>query len=504
MPSVVERTREPAIAGSGACRAGGPPLIVWDDLAWLWAHTGRTLDPIFAPVGIAAAVAVTIHVLLTKSEVPAATGWIGLAWVAPIWGSVLYFMFGINRVLRRARRLRGEREPRRRADDAPVDELPTHLRPLEQAVRRITKRLAENENSVEVFYDGDETYPVMLDAIDKAETSVGLSTYIMRDDDVGRRFVAALAAAQKRGVAVRVLIDGIGSGYFPAVFRRLRREGVPSALFMHSLLPWRMPFLNLRSHKKILVVDGRVGFTGGMNISAQNLVRENPPAPVSDTHFRFGGTVVTQLVDAFVQDWSFTTGEALEGEAWFPEIGAQGDVLARVVTSGPDADLEKIRMVMLQACACARQSIVIMTPYFLPESQLVTALAMASLRGVAVDVVVPQRSDHRFVDLAMRAHVGPLLHAGVRIWLGPAPFNHSKLMIIYEDWCLVGSANWDARSLRLNFEVNVEVYSHALAGRLRAFVAARQQLRLRTSDLNARSLPVRLRDAALRLLQPYI
>ena len=462
------------------------------------------LDPIFAPLGFAAAVAVTIHVLLNKREVPAATGWIGLAWVAPIWGAVLYFMFGINRVVRRARKLRGDREPRRKADDAPVDDMSGHLCPLERAVRRITNRIAENENSVEVYHNGDEAYPVMLAAIDGAKTSVGLSTYIMRDDALGRKFVAALAAAQKRGVAVRVLIDGIGGGYFSAAHSRLVREGVPAALFMHSLVPWRMPFLNLRSHKKILVVDGRIGFTGGMNIAAQNLVHENPPDPVSDTHFRFGGTVVTQLVDAFAQDWGFTTGESLEGEAWFPEIGAAGKVLARVITSGPDGDLEKIRSVMLQACACARTSLTIMTPYFLPGSELVTALVMSSLRGVAVSIVVPERSDHRFVDLAMRAHVAPLLDAGVKIWLGPAPFNHSKLMIVDDEWCLVGSANWDTRSLRLNFELNVEVYGKALADQLLTFVAERQHLQLRTRDLRARSLPVRLRDAGLRLLLPYI
>ena len=446
----------------------------------------------------------TIHVLLNKREVPAATGWIGLAWVAPFWGAVLYFMFGINRVMRRAKKLRGEREPRRKADDAPIDDLSGHLRPLEKAVRRITKRIAENENSVEVYHNGDEAYPVMLAAIDAAKTSVGLSTYIMRDDALGQRFVAALKAAQSRGVAVRVLIDGIGGGYFSAAHKRLVREGVPCALFMHSLVPWRMPFLNLRSHKKILVVDGRIGFTGGMNIAAQNLVAENPPDPVSDTHFQFGGTVVTQLVDAFAQDWDFTTGESLGGEAWFPEIGAAGDVLARVVTSGPDGDLDKIRSVMLQACACARTSITIMTPYFLPGSELVTALVMASLRDVAVDIVVPEKSDHRFVDLAMRAHVGPLLDAGVRIWLGPAPFNHSKLMIVDGEWSLVGSANWDTRSLRLNFELNVEVYGKALAENLHAFASEHQRLRLRSRDLRARSLPVRLRDAGLRLLLPYI
>jgi cardiolipin synthase len=466
----------------------------------------KVLAPAATPVGFILAVVVTGHVLLTKRDVSASTGWIGLAWLAPVWGALLYFMFGINRVVRRAQRARSVRQPRRRATDHPVDEVPDHLVPLERAVRRITNRKTERGNAVTVFHDGDEAYPAMLAAIAQARNSVALSSYIMRDDAVGSAFVAALTAARGRGAEVRVLIDGIGSGYFPAIRGRMRAAGIPIALFMHSALPWRMPFLNLRNHKKLLVIDGAAGFTGGMNISDANRVALDPPHPVSDTHFRFEGPVATQLMDAFAQDWRFTTGEDIEGEAWFPEPDekAEGEILARVVTSGPDQDLEKIRSVLISACSCAHSAIKIMTPYFLPGDELVSALSLAAMRGVQVDVIVPARSDHRFVDLAMRAHIGPLLAQGVRFWCGPPPFNHSKLMVVDQQWCLVGSANWDIRSLRLNFELNVEVYSADLAGTLDRFMLTHQKTRLRSSDLNARSLPVRLRDAALRLLLPYI
>ena len=458
------------------------------------------------PVGLVLALGVTGHVLLHKREVAAATAWIGFAWIAPMWGTLFYFMFGINRVVRRARKVRQPRAPRRRATDHPVDRLADHIVPLERAVRRITNRNAERRNSVAVFHDGDEAYPAMLDAIAGATGSVALSSFIMRDDGIGVRFAEALKAAQGRGVAVRVLVDGIGSGYFSPIKRRLDRMNVPAAQFMHSLTPWRMPFLNLRSHKKLLVVDGRVGFTGGLNISDANLVAQRPPYPVSDTHFRFEGPVVTQLLDVFAQDWEFTTGEAIAGEPWFPDPdeAEAGEILARVITSGPDQDLEKIRAVLMEACACAQRSIKLMTPYFLPGAETVSALTLAALRGVRVDVIVPARSDHRFVDLAMRAHIAPLMEAGVRFWSSPPPFNHSKLMVVDKLWSLVGSANWDMRSLRLNFEMNVEVYDPAVAEQLDGFMKGHQTAKLHLREINARSLPVKLRDAALRLLLPYI
>ena len=174
------------------------------------------------------------------------------------------------------------------------------------------------------------------------------------------------------------------------------------------------------------------------------------------------------------------------------------------MSSGPDQDLEKIEMVLLEAIGCATATIRVMTPYFLPHDALITALVLAAMRGVEVEVVVPRRSDHRFVDLAMRAHVAPLLVHGVEVWFGAPPFNHSKLMVVDRHWCLVGSANWDMRSLRLNFELDVEVYDGALAQKLEAIIRSQRHARLRTQDLRALSLPVRLRDASLRLLLPYI
>ena len=461
-------------------------------------------DAVFA-VGVVIAAVVTFHVLLRKREVASAVGWIGLAWFAPVTGAVTYFVFGVNRVQRRARRLRGNDTRRGGRGARPEPGGDDHLDPLARGVARITGRPTLTTEEVEVFKNGDEAYPKMLEAIAAAQHSVGLSSYIFQTDTWGCKFVAALADAHDRGLAVRVLVDGIGGGWLMShAYHALRRRGVPAARFLHSPLPWRMPFLNLRSHKKILVIDGRIGFTGGMNIADDNVMATKPKQPVQDTHFRIAGPVVCQLTEAFTQDWNFATDEDLDGDAWFPNLDDTGSISARVIDSGPDEDLEKIEFAILQAVACARTSIAVMTPYFLPDERLATALALASMRGVAVDVVVPEKSDHVFVDWATRANSSPMLNDGVKIWRCPPPFRHSKIMVVDGEWCMVGSCNWDMRSFRLNFELCLELYDGKLAAALSALMQRSRGSSLTQADLNARPTPVRLRDAAVRLMLPYL
>lgn len=449
------------------------------------------------------AVGVTVHVLLTKREAGSSVAWIGLAWLSPILGSLLYLLLGINRVKRRAIALRRPRPATRAERLARV--AGEQFAPLERAGQRITGRPTEAGNSVTLMRNGDDAYPQMLAAIESAQRSVALSSYIFRADAAGNPFIEALIRARQRGVEVRVLIDGVGGNYFTSpAYHRLHRAGVPAARFLHSTLPWRMPFLNLRSHKKILGVDGRVVFTGGLNIGAENLTRTRPRHPVFDTHFKFEGPVVAQLIEVFAADWLFTTGQRLAGDDWFPALEPVGDSIARVVTSGPDNDLEKIELMILEALACARASIKIMTPYFLPDERIITALALAAYRGVEVDLVLPDHSNHPTVDWASRVQIDPLLRAGCRIWTYPAPFNHSKLMTVDGLWCLLGSANWDVRSFRLNFELDLEVYHSSVVKEVNELIAAQQRARISPAALAARSFPVRLRDGAARLMVPYL
>ncbi|MFB0490462.1 cardiolipin synthase [Methylobacterium sp. OAE515] len=477
-----------------------------DNALTRWVQSTALLrSDVEALIGFALAIGVTLHALLRKRRVSVAVGWIGLAWLSPIFGTALYLTFGINRVSRRARRLRTKPSDATNLPDTDDAVVPETLWPLDRAIRRITGLPAFAGNAVQMFRNGDAAYPVMLAAIREARASIALSSYIFRDDATGGEFCDALVEAKARGVSVRVIIDGIGGGYFRApAYHRLTAAGVPAALFMHSALPWRMPFLNLRSHKKLLIVDGRVAFTGGLNISQPNRVALKPEHPIRDTHFRLTGPVVEQLAVAFAADWAFVAGENLDAEPWFADLEPAGSSVARAVTSGPDADVEKIEQVILQALACARKTVRFVTPYFLPDELVTGALAQAATRGITVDVIIPRVSDHPFIDWATRAHLDPLLRAGVRVWLDEPPFDHSKAMVVDDIWCFVGSANWDMRSFRLNFELNVEIIDAELAAELDRFMRGKMEARLSREDLAARVLPIRLRDAGVRLLLPYL
>lgn len=305
------------------------------------------IGPVAVMAHVVIAALVTVHVLLYKRNVPASVSWIGIAWLSPFLGALLYVTMGINRVKRRAQRLRRQRLPMAIAEETLAEAaLDDPLTPLEFAIGRLTGLPCEPGNSVKVLHSGDQAYPRMLAAIAAAEKSVGLASYIFRADKAGEAFHQALTEAQRRGVEVRVLIDGVGSGYFwSGTYNRLHEAGVPVARFLHSYFPWRMPFVNLRNHRKVLVVDGRIGFTGGINIGAENIAADKPPFVVHDTHFELEGPIVEQLTDAFADDWLYTTGETLLTEKWFPPLYKAGPVTARVVTSGPDEDMEQIEYV---------------------------------------------------------------------------------------------------------------------------------------------------------------
>lgn len=470
--------------------------------AFILTPTGAT---VLSALHLLLAAGVTGHILVHKRDPGSAVAWIGIAWLSPVLGSLLYVLLGVNRVRRRALTMLVPRAATPLAETSREIDDEDYLAGLEYSAQRITGRPAKSGNAIGILHNGDGAYPKMLACIEAARHSVALSSYIFRADAAGNAFIEALVRARRRGVEVRVLIDGIGGGYFwSSTYFKLRRAGVPVARFLHSIVPWRMPFLNLRSHKKLLGIDGQFAFIGGLNIGAENLVNSQPVRPVLDTHFCLEGPVVAQIIRTFADDWFFMTGERLAGERWFPALPPVGDSRARAVTSGPDQDLEKIELIIMQAVGAARSSGKIMTPYFLPDERIITVLALAAMRGVEVDVILPANSNHPTLDWGARAHLGPLLAAECRVWTHAAPFDHSKLMTVDGKWCFVGSANWDMRSFRLNFELNLEVYHSAVVRQVEELIMQKQELRLSAAGLQKLSLPVVLRNNAARLMLPYL
>ena len=476
-----------------------------DNISRFWPHLVAGFD-------FLAALFASGHALLNKRDSRAATLWIGVIWLVPVFGPILYLALGINRIRRRAVSL-GVHRSLSRAIPENLGELEhqgaEHLNLLARAVSRVVARPLTAGNQIRPCVNGDEAFPAMLNAIESANKSVALSTYIFDNDASGEQFVAALGRAVKRGVEVRVLIDAAGARYsWPPVTYKLKRAHIPFARFLPSslLAPWRVATINLRNHRKSLIVDGGVAFTGGMNIRQGNVLAGKPKNPVQDLQFRVEGPVVAQLQEAFANDWVFTTGEVLAGPVWFPELSERGNLIARAITDGPDADFEKLRWTLLAALAEAQSSAQILTPYFLPDVALVTALNLAALRGVRVDIILPEKNNLPFVHWASRAMWWQVLERGCRLWLTPPPFDHSKLMIVDGHWVLFGSANWDTRSLRLNFELNVEAYGRDFANAVDSVV--QQKLRhareVTLAETDGRSLAAQLRDATARLFSPYL
>jgi cardiolipin synthase len=476
-----------------------PITIVWPT---------QVMEAVIAAVYLLLASLVTIDVLLKKSDVRSALGWISAAWLSPVLGPFLYYMFGINRVTRRALRL--GRLDISQAKGTSQDSRPLgspNVAVLAEVGRQITASPLIAGNRISVLQGGDAAYAAMLQSIGEAKHCVALASYIYRDDAAGRAFSDALIAAHDRGVQVRVLLDSVGIGYFiPAALHRLTAAGIFATRFLHTWVPWRMPFLNMRNHRKILVVDGARAFVGGMNISAEHSRRLANGDYIDDVHFQIDGPVARSITDAFAHDWTFTTGELLNKPHWWPPIAENGEVRARGLRSGPDADIYKIEMLAGAALTLARKRLRIVTPYFLPDQRLQFAIAQAAMRGVEIDIVLPQRSDHAFMEWAMYGHLRFFNHIAANIYLSPPPFDHSKLMTMDGEWALIGSSNWDARSFRLNFEYDVECYDSGLTGEIDAIIDAKiaGARKISYAELASRPVLIRLRDAAARLLMPYL
>jgi cardiolipin synthase len=360
-----------------------------------------------------------------------------------------------------------------------------------------------------MLQSGDETYPAMLAAIEQAQHSIVLQTYIFDQDREGVKLANALERAQTRGVKIRVLIDAVGSKYSrPPMIRLLRKKRIPCALFMTNPLGMRMPYANLRSHRKILVVDGEIGFTGGMNIREGFVKALAGDNATRDTHFRFEGPIVAQLMAVFAHDWRFTTQETLPVEEWrskrWPNI--ENTVPARGIRSGPDRNIGSNHSMLLGAFAVAQNHIRIQSPYFLPDIVLLGAIATAARRGIRVDIVLPGKNNLRLVSYAMMAQIDQVIKSGCRVWLNQGTFNHSKLITVDDAWSYIGSSNIDPRSLRLNFELDVEIYDRALAQQISAQIDAEidhaQQLTL--EQIQAIPFAKKLRNKIIWLASPYL
>lgn len=456
------------------------------------------------------------HALINKRDPRAALGWISVCLIFPFVGPFLYFLFGINRVRTRAKKLEQRSPFRFRNEYLQPDRetkgegagvlIPPEYAELARVSGTVTRRPLLGGNRVEVLHNGEEAYPAMLEAIETAEISLFLATYIFETNRTGLRFIDALSRAVERGVDVRVILDGIGELHsLPRAGTLLRKKGVRSVRFIPpGLIPPSL-HINLRNHRKILVADGRTAFVGGMNIGDRHLagVIENP-GRVVDVHFRLKGPVVGQIEETFLEDWGFVTGE--HGVSLRTPSEAAGEALCRVIVEGPNEDIDKLASILMGAASAARRSLSIMSPYFLPSRELSGALQAAALRGVDVSVLLPSRNNLPFVHWATKNMLWELLQRGIRVYYQPPPFVHSKLFVVDDHYAHIGSANIDPRSLRLNFELAVEVYDRSFVGLLNSHIreCMGRSREVTLEEVDGRPLAERTRDALAWLFTPYL
>ncbi len=456
-------------------------------------------------------ISVTIHILLHKDEVPSAIGWMGLIWLAPLLGTVMYVLLGINRIHRKALSLRNSGPNMLTSSAQITDEekkqIPPSFIQLLRLGHKVHPQNFSTGNQITPYINGDNAYPEMCRLISSARKEVLISSYIFNNDPAGQMILSAAQKAVKNGAKVKILVDGVGLNYSkPNLAQAVKKlKGIEFSVFLPSKSPVTLPFLNLRNHRKMMIIDGKEAFFGGMNIAQGNLVAQHPQDPIQDVTFKVQGPVVEQMLRVFEEDWIFS------GKKHFIPFTAPkgtplpGNTPARIIPDGPDNDFGKIKTLIMGALVCAQKSIHIVTPYFLPERDVLNALELASMRGVHVDIILPVKSNIFGMDWAMQANFARLLKKGVKIYQTPAPFDHSKLLVVDDAWTFAGSANWDVRSFRLNFECNIECLGQRTAVQVLKIIHAKKQA-ARAVVFNPHqktSFLALIRNNAFKLLTPY-
>ena len=457
-----------------------------------------------------------LPVIVLRKEKPATClAWLTIVFFEPWIGLGLYLLIGENRLGRRRLARRRSRRPQLEASEYP-DVEPHHVvDPAETDDYGVLVHLAEHVgglpimggNSISLMTDTDVVIDRLIADIDAARQHVHLLFYIFQDDSVGRRVAEALARAAERGVACRVLADAVGSRQ---LFRRLapwlRQQGVRIFPVLPANL-WRIPFkrLDLRNHRKLAVIDGRIAFTGSQNIVEASYGHKRAGV-WHDIMARITGPVVRQLQGIFLEDWFYESGELLEDGALFPPSPADGPIPIQVVPTGPDQPTELFQDLIVRAIFLARRRVVITSPYFIPNEAMLLALRLAALRGVQVDLVIPRRCDHRVVQAAGSFYCDYLMRFGVNVYLFREGMLHAKTLTVDDELVMFGSANYDIRSFDLNFELNLFIHAEEAVEEMRRLQQGYldQSDRATPADFPSRTWPGRLKVNLAKLFSPLL
>jgi cardiolipin synthase A/B len=411
------------------------------------------------------------HLLLLKKRPSATLAWLWAIVFIPIVGAVVYFAIGTDRLKRRRlkrRTLYSARAAHHRtetgttdaASAAHLEKLPRRDRQFLELIARVNRLPVSSASGLRILPDAADFYSALEARIREAKHHVHLEFYIWNGDETGLRFIKSLVEAARRGVVVRLLLDGVGSHAFAEELLKDFVAAGGNFSWFQSLDPKRNRFfLNLRNHRKLQIIDGAIGFVGGMNIGREYEGLDESIGHWRDVQVEAEGPVVSELQDVFADDWFFATDEKIRGAPYFPEFEGRTHQLVQVVLGGPDRRNEPISKTIVSLLNEATERVWIATGYFVPDDIILAALELAASRGVDVRLLISEKNDHPWLVVVGRSYYGQLLAAGVRIFEYSVGINHAKIMLSDDQWGMIGSANLDYRSMRLNFELNLLVHS---------------------------------------------
>ena len=365
------------------------------------------------------------------------------------------------------------------------------------------------DNHVEIFDDGQEKFDELLHDIHHAKDHIHVQYYIFKLDRLGTRILNALIEKAKQGVQVRILYDEMGSrGVHKRDFKQLIKYGGEVEVFFPSILPLINPRMNYRNHRKLVLVDGRIGYIGGFNVGDEYLGLKEKFGYWRDTHLRIEGSSVHPLQTRFLLDWNQASDRKdLEYEdRFFPTFSRKGDTAIQIVSSGPDSQWESIKNGYIKMINMAKKYVYIQTPYFIPDDAFMNAVKIACLSGIDVRIMIPNKPDHLFVYWATYYHVGILIDAGARIYIYDNGFLHAKMIVIDDEVASVGTANIDSRSFKLNFEVNAFIYDKAVSRKLAELFEKDKMYstELTKEKYENRPTKIKIKESISRLLSPIL
>lgn len=478
----------------------------------------QSVSPFVLPLYYVVIFFVVIGILLENRNPLKTHSYLLLLLLLPLLGIVIYLFFGQNirkrKIFAKKRLINqafGDQYFQNRVENSEIDEIiPPHLTQFERVIRFLKKDLSPltQNNKVTLLNNGEEKFPELMKAMREARHHIHIEYYIYEEGDIGNQIAEILMERARAGVTVRMIVDGVGSlSLSKGFFKRLKRAGVQVVEFMPVLFPSFTSKINYRNHRKIVVVDGMIGFTGGINISDRYINNGKFKTYWRDTHVKIEGEAVKTLQFLFILSWQFVTQQEIlpEGE-FFPEFTQKGTDLVQINASGPDWELASIMDSFFLAINSARKHVRIATPYFIPNESIMDAIITAARSDVKVELIIPRESDSWIVKSASRSFVKQLLEADVKVYFYEKGFLHSKVIIIDDRFASVGSANMDYRSFDLNHEVNAYLYDQDVVQELISHFESDQQ----DSSLvdferwKNRKLWPKLKESVCRLLAPLL